>query len=68
MHDDIVDTGTNAAYVERISNVPAMHEAGDASSSSGGPVATGETVVNTEWGGFDSELLPRYAPLHHMHA
>lgn len=45
--------GTNAAYVERISNIPSM----------GQPDATAdaETVVNTEWGAFSCAAIPRCA-------
>jgi hexokinase len=45
----IFGTGTNGAYVERLSKITKTLE-GDYDSS------TGEMVVNTEWGSFDNEL------------
>lgn len=47
----ILGTGTNAAYVEKIENIKKWK----------GPIpASGEMVVNTEWGAFDEEkaILP----------
>lgn len=45
----IFGTGTNGAYVEKLSNIKKPLE-GDYDNS------TGEMVVNTEWGSFDNEL------------
>jgi len=45
----IFGTGTNGAYVEKLSNIKKPLE-GDYDKS------TGEMVVNTEWGSFDNEL------------
>ncbi|XP_030529951.1 hexokinase-1-like [Rhodamnia argentea] len=45
----ILGTGTNAAYVERIHAIPKWH----------GPLPkSGEMVINTEWGNFQSSHLP----------
>ncbi|KAJ3218819.1 hexokinase A [Clydaea vesicula] len=44
----ILGTGTNAAYVERIENIPKW---------TGGPVASGKMVINTEWGAFDEDHI-----------
>lgn len=41
----ILGTGTNAAYVERVENIPKW---------TGGPVTSGDMIVNMEWGGFGS--------------
>ncbi|CAE7942285.1 HXK1, partial [Symbiodinium sp. KB8] len=40
----IIGTGTNAAYVERLSNIPKWDS----------PNREGVMVVNMEWGGFGS--------------
>jgi hexokinase len=40
----ILGTGTNAAYVEHTSAIPKWR----------GPDATGDMIINMEWGGFDS--------------
>lgn len=45
--------GTNAAYVERVANIPSMQGAGAPEDA--------ETVVNTEWGAFDCLAIPRCA-------
>lgn len=45
--------GTNAAYAEKIANIPSMQGAGAAEDA--------ETVVNTEWGAFDCLAIPRCA-------
>ncbi|KAJ3214272.1 hexokinase A [Clydaea vesicula] len=42
----ILGTGTNAAYVELVKNIPKW---------TGGPVTSGKMVINTEWGAFDEE-------------
>ncbi|KAI8809664.1 hexokinase-domain-containing protein [Cladochytrium replicatum] len=44
----ILGTGTNAAYFESIDRVPKW---------AGGPVHSGEMVINTEWGAFDNEQV-----------
>ncbi|KAK3435832.1 hypothetical protein EUGRSUZ_C00559 [Eucalyptus grandis] len=45
----ILGTGTNAAYVEQIHAIPKWH----------GPLPkSGEMVINTEWGNFQSPHLP----------
>ncbi|KAF8034309.1 hypothetical protein BT93_C0567 [Corymbia citriodora subsp. variegata] len=45
----ILGTGTNAAYVEQIHAIPKWH----------GPLPkSGEMVINTEWGNFQSSHLP----------
>lgn len=49
----LMHAGTNAAYVERISNIPSMGQP-DAP-------AEAETVVNTEWGAFSCAAIPRCA-------
>ncbi|KAI8837584.1 hypothetical protein BC829DRAFT_404965 [Chytridium lagenaria] len=47
----ILGTGTNAAYVEQLSNVPKLKDA---------PAGATEMIINTEWGAFDNEniILP----------
>eukprot|EP00898_Chlorokybus_atmophyticus_P006081 jgi/Chlat1/6474/Chrsp45S05963 len=45
----ILGTGTNAAYTEQIENIPKW---------TGTPPATGEMVINMEWGDFTSTTLP----------
>jgi hexokinase len=47
----ILGTGSNAAYVERIGQIPKWKAA---------PPSTGEMVINMEWGAFDNEgvVLP----------
>eukprot|EP00892_Ulva_mutabilis_P000871 jgi/Ulvmu1/10785/UM069_0019.1 len=47
----ILGTGTNAGYAEKIANIPAMKQL-DAPEDA-------TTVVNTEWGAFSSEAIPR---------
>ncbi|KAJ3067631.1 hexokinase A [Quaeritorhiza haematococci] len=44
----ILGTGTNAAYVESVENIPKWN---------GGPTSTGEMIINTEWGAFDNEQV-----------
>jgi len=44
----ILGTGTNAAYVEKISAIPKWK---------GGPVQSGEMIINCEWGAFDNERV-----------
>ncbi|KAI9786401.1 MAG: glucokinase [Geoglossum umbratile] len=48
----IFGTGTNGAYVEKLSNVAKMSEYTEAEYDK----STGEMIVNTEWGGFDNGL------------
>jgi len=48
----IFGTGTNGAYVERLSNVRKLHQYPEFADSQ----ADDNMVVNTEWGGFDDEL------------
>jgi len=47
----ILGTGTNAAYVEKVANIPKWH---------GGATKTDSMVINIEWGGFDNQkkVLP----------
>jgi hexokinase len=49
--------GTNAACLEQVANIPAMR--GAALPDSGDDVIDASTVVNTEWGAYDSPLVPR---------
>ena len=51
----ILGTGTNGAYVEKISNI------GTLPARPGGQDPSNEMVVNTEWGGYQSPLLPMTA-------
>jgi hexokinase len=46
----IFGTGTNAAYVEKVSEIPKWK----------GPNKTGKMVINMEWGSFDDtkQVLP----------
>jgi len=44
----ILGTGTNAAYVEKVSAIPKWK---------GGPVESGEMIINCEWGAFDNERV-----------
>ncbi|ORX77178.1 hypothetical protein BCR32DRAFT_295769 [Anaeromyces robustus] len=44
----ILGTGTNAAYVEKVSAIPKWE---------GGPVESGEMIINCEWGAFDNERV-----------
>lgn len=48
----IFGTGTNGAYMERISNITKLHTHPDFSS----PSADEFMALNTEWGGFDRDL------------
>ncbi|KAJ3190613.1 glucokinase [Irineochytrium annulatum] len=47
----ILGTGTNAAYVEKMENIPKMKNA---------PKGATQMIINTEWGAFDNEnvVLP----------
>ncbi|KAJ3219021.1 glucokinase [Dinochytrium kinnereticum] len=47
----ILGTGTNAAYVEKLSNIPKLKDA---------PAGCDEMIINSEWGAFDNEniILP----------
>lgn len=50
----ILGTGTNAAYVEKIQNIPKWQ----------GPVPESETMmINMEWGGYDSDIRGRALPI-----
>ncbi|KAI8827045.1 uncharacterized protein EV422DRAFT_23458 [Fimicolochytrium jonesii] len=50
----ILGTGTNAAYVERIADIPKWNRSGH-----GAVEAGGEMVINTEWGAYDeASVLP----------
>ena len=51
----ILGTGTNGAYVEKISNI------GTLPARPGRQDPSNEMVVNTEWGGYQSPLLPMTA-------
>jgi len=44
----ILGTGSNAAYVEKIDAIPKWK---------GGPVESGEMIINCEWGAFDDERV-----------
>ncbi|OAQ58934.1 glucokinase [Pochonia chlamydosporia 170] len=48
----IIGTGTNAAYVENVGNIPRLGPA----TSSGESSSAAVMVINTEWGSFDDEL------------
>lgn len=49
----IVGTGTNACYAEKVGRVCKWR--------GHGLPADAETVINMEWGAFESEALPRLA-------
>ncbi|KAF5640810.1 glucokinase [Fusarium sp. NRRL 52700] len=49
----ILGTGTNAAYIERISNIQRLDTAADGSQHSN---SDGIMVINTEWGSWDDGL------------
>ena len=49
----IFGTGTNGAYVEKLSKITKLTEA---SSEAEYDKSTGEMIVNTEWGSFDNKL------------
>ena len=51
----ILGTGTNGAYVEKISNIATLP------ARPGRQDPSNEMVVNTEWGGYKSPLLPMTA-------
>ncbi|KAJ6262098.1 Glucokinase [Drechslerella dactyloides] len=46
----IFGTGTNGAYVEKLSRIPKLRNAGNFDNS------TGVMVINTEWGAFDNAM------------
>ncbi|KAI9688190.1 MAG: glucokinase [Bathelium mastoideum] len=48
----IFGTGTNGAYVEKLSNITKLKEIDNANYDT----STGEMIINTEWGSFDNEL------------
>lgn len=48
----IFGTGTNGAYVEKLSNITKLTSAGGADYDK----STGDMIVNTEWGSFDNSL------------
>lgn len=50
----IFGTGTNGAYVEKLSNITKLNTT--AGSSSNYDKSTGEMIINTEWGSFDNQL------------
>lgn len=45
----IIGTGTNAAYIERLDNIPRLPKSESKQSQE-------FTILNTEWGGFDDDL------------
>lgn len=54
----IFGTGTNGAYVEKLSKITKMTASDEAKEAYGKyDTSTGEMVVNTEWGSFDNDLL-----------
>jgi hexokinase len=50
----IFGTGTNGAYVEKLSNITKMTKPG--ANAGEYDTSTGEMVVNTEWGSFDNAM------------
>lgn len=56
----IFGTGTNGAYVEKLSRIPKLSSA---SNTSAYDTSTGDMVINSEWGSFDNQLsvLPNTA-------
>lgn len=52
----IFGTGTNGAYVERISNIKKMKDIDVKQGGANYDQSTGIMVVNTEWGSFDNAL------------
>ncbi|KAL9086803.1 MAG: hypothetical protein Q9165_006950 [Trypethelium subeluteriae] len=53
----IFGTGTNGAYVEKLSKIRKLTESNDVANYD---TSTGEMIINTEWGSFDNEqsVLP----------
>ena len=52
----IFGTGTNGAYVEKLSKVKKMKEITDAEGGATYDDSTGLMIINTEWGSFDNKL------------
>lgn len=52
----IFGTGTNGAYVEKLSKVKKMKEIDDQEGGANYDASTGLMVINTEWGSFDNGL------------
>jgi hexokinase len=52
----IFGTGTNGAYVEKLSKVKKMKEIDDAEGGAEYDASTGLMIINTEWGSFDNKL------------
>ena len=52
----IFGTGTNGAYVEKLSKVKKMKEISDAEGGATYDDSTGLMIINTEWGSFDNKL------------
>lgn len=52
----IFGTGTNGAYVEKLSKVKKMKEIDDAEGGAVYDASTGLMIINTEWGSFDNKL------------
>lgn len=52
----IFGTGTNGAYVERLSNIKKMKDIDEKQGGANYDQSTGIMVVNTEWGSFDNAL------------
>ena len=52
----IFGTGTNGAYVEKLSKITKMKEIDEAEGGEGYDHTTGLMIINTEWGSFDSKL------------
>jgi hexokinase len=50
----IFGTGTNGAYVEKLSNISKLVESAESAGSY--DTSTGEMIINTEWGSFDNGL------------
>ncbi|KAK5090013.1 glucokinase [Lithohypha guttulata] len=52
----IFGTGTNGAYVERLSNIKKMKDIDEKQGGANYDTTTGLMVINTEWGSFDNAL------------
>lgn len=52
----IFGTGTNGAYVEKLSKVKKMKQIEEAEGEGGYDRSTGLMIINTEWGSFDNGL------------
>lgn len=52
----IFGTGTNGAYVEKLSKVKKMKEIDDTEGGAVYDASTGLMIINTEWGSFDNKL------------